>query len=117
MVQFRWLTAEFVKSDVFHEFVVNGIAPDGTVVWSAAGIVCALREAAGEFAVDGWASIAEASMWIAERHPEHYPRSMDAAIGGKSCMNESRVFELQYFEMDGQRSAWYREKKSSANTC
>ena len=43
MDQARRLAAEFVQSDVFHDLVVNGIAPDGTVDWPAAGIVRALR--------------------------------------------------------------------------
>ncbi|MBW6259656.1 hypothetical protein KZ928_28565, partial [Pseudomonas aeruginosa] len=38
MDQARRLAAEFVQSDVFHDLVVNGIAPDGTVDWPAAGI-------------------------------------------------------------------------------
>ena len=107
---------EFLQSDVGREFVVNGISPDGTVAWPAAGIVYALREAAGVLAVDGWASVAKAGKRIAELQPEQLP----AKYGCRSwqqVVQESRVFELRYFEIDGEKSAWYREKESSANTC
>src|SRR5690606_17157327 len=73
MDQARRLAAEFVQSDVFHDLVVNGIAPDGTVDWPAAGIVRALREAAAQLAVEGWTPIAAAGRWIADRHPEQLP--------------------------------------------
>lgn len=66
MEQARRLTAEFVQSDAFHDLVVNGIAPDGTVDWSAAGIVRELRDAVKDLAVDGWTPVAAAGRWIAE---------------------------------------------------
>ncbi len=116
MEKSRRAMAEFVQSEVFQDFVVNGIAPDGIVAWPAAGIVRALREAVGELAIDGWASVAEASKWIAERYPEQLPAKYGCS-SWRQVVHESRVFELQYFERQEQRSAWYREKESAANTC
>lgn len=116
MEKSRRMLAEFLHSGVVHELVVNGIAPDGTVAWPAAGIVSALREAAVELAVDdGWASVADASKWVAERHSEQLPAKYGCRTW-RQVVHESRVFELRYFEMNGQRSAWYREKENSADS-
>jgi hypothetical protein len=37
------------------DFVLNGIAPEGTVAWPHAGIVTKLRKAAETLTADGWA--------------------------------------------------------------
>ncbi len=116
MEKCRRALAEFIQSDAGHEFIVNGIAPDGTVTWPAAGVVYALRRAAPELAVNGWASVAEAGRWIAEQEPEQLPAKYGCR-SWRQVVHESRVFELRYFDIDGQRSAWYREKERSANTC
>jgi hypothetical protein len=111
MDQARQLAAEFVQSDVFHDLVVNGIAPDGTVDWPASGIVRALREAAGDIAVEGWAPVAMAGRWIVERHPEQLPAKYGCS-SWRQVVHESRLFDLRYREVDGQRAAWYRDKKA-----
>ena len=111
MEQARQLAAEFVQSDAFHDFVVNGIAPDGTIEWPAAGIVRALREAAEELAIDGWTPVAAAGRWIAERHPDQLPAKYGCS-SWRQVVHESRVFELRYREVDRQRAAWYRPKKA-----
>ncbi|MBV6795056.1 OST-HTH/LOTUS domain-containing protein [Xanthomonas campestris pv. daturae] len=115
MDQARRLTAEFVQSDAFHDLVVNGIAPDGVVDWPAAGIVRALREAAGELAVEGWAPVASAGRWITERHPDQLPAKYGCS-SWRQVVHESRLFELRYREVDGQRAAWYRAKQDSAHS-
>ena len=107
MDQARRLAAEFVQSDVFYDLIVNGIAPDGTVNWPAAGIVRALREAANELAVDGWTPVAAAGRWITERSPEQQPNKYGCA-SWRQVLHESRLFELRYRDVDGQRAAWYR---------
>ncbi|NWG75313.1 MAG: hypothetical protein HXY24_12005 [Rubrivivax sp.] len=109
MDQARRLTAEFVQSDAFHDLVANGIAPDGTVDWPAAGIVRVLREAAGALAVDGWTPVASAGRWIAERHPEQLPGKYGCS-SWRQVVHESRLFELRYRDVDGRRAAWYRPK-------
>ena len=110
------MMADLIRSDVFHELVVNGIAPDGTVDWPTAGIVSALREAARELGVDGWTSVAEASRWIAERYPEQLPSKYGCSSWWQ-VVHEAQSFQLLRVEADGQRFAWYREKESSVNTC
>lgn len=111
MDQARRLTAEFVQSDAFHDLVANGIAPDGTVDWPAAGIVRVLREAAGELAVDGWTPVAPAGRWIAERYPEQLPAKYGCS-SWRQVVHESRLFELRYRDVDGRRAAWYRPKEA-----
>jgi hypothetical protein len=110
--QYRRLAAEFVQSDAFRDLVVNGIAPDGTVDWLVAGVVNTLREAEGELAVDGWAPVTEAGMWIEERHPEQRPAKYGCS-SWRQVVHETRIFELRYREIEGKRAAWYREKESS----
>lgn len=109
MDQVRRLAAEFVQSAAFHDLVIHGIAPDGSVNWPAAGIVQTLREAAAELAVDGWTPVASAGRWIAERHPEHLPAKYGCS-SWRQVVHESRLFELRYREVNGQRAAWYRAK-------
>ncbi len=116
MEKSRRFLASVIQSDMFREQVVNGIATDSTVTWPAAGVVSALREAAGELAVDGWASVAEASRWITERYSDYLPVKYGCS-SWRQVVHESRIFELRYFELDGKRSARYREKLNSANTC
>lgn len=111
MDQARQLAAEFVQSDVFHDLVVNGIAPDGSVDWPASGIVRALREAAGELAVEGWTPVAMAGRWIVARHPEQLPPKYGCS-SWRQVVHESRLFDLRYREVDGQRAAWYRSKNA-----
>lgn len=110
MDQARRLAAEFVQSDVFHDLVVNGIAPDGTVDWPAAGIVRALREAAGALSVEGWTPVAAAGRWISNRHPEQLPVKYGCS-SWRQVVHECRLFELRYRDVDGQRAAWYRARE------
>ena len=111
MDQVRRLAAEFAQSDAFHDLVIHGIAPDGSVDWPAAGIVRALQDAAAELAVDGWAPVASAGRWIAERHPEHLPVKYGCS-SWRQVVHESRLFELRYRDVGGQRAAWYRAKQA-----
>jgi len=111
MDQARRLAAEFAQSDAFLDLVINGIAPDGSVDWPATGIVRALCEAADELAVDEWTPVATAGRWIAERHPDQLPAKYGCSTL-RQVVHESRLFELRYREMNGQRAAWYRPKKT-----
>ncbi|MFX0547633.1 OST-HTH/LOTUS domain-containing protein [Roseovarius sp. S1116L3] len=110
MEKMRRNTSEVLQSEMFKDLIVNGIAPDGTVFWPFAGIVSALREAFDALAVDGWAPVAEAGRWIAERYPEQQPAKY-GCHSWRQVVHEASILELQYFDMDGQRSACYREKE------
>lgn len=111
MDQARSLAAEFAQSDAFRDLVINGIAPDGSVDWPAAGIVRVLREADAELAIEGWTPVASAGRWIAERHPDQLPAKYGCS-SWRQVVHESRLFELRYREVNGQRAAWYRAKQT-----
>ena len=109
MEQSRALAASFMQSDVYLDLVLNGIAPDGSVDWAAAGIVRVLREASQALALEGWTRLDDARAWIAERHPEQVP----AKYGCRSrqhVLSESRSFVLEYRLEDGRRVARYRTR-------
>jgi OST-HTH/LOTUS domain len=111
MDQARCLAAEFAQSDAFRDLVINGNAPDGSVDWTAAGIVRVLREADAELAIEGWTPVASAGRWIAERHPDQLPAKYGCS-SWRQVVHESRLFELRYREVNGQRAAWYRAKQT-----
>lgn len=111
MDQAQRLAAEFVQSDAFRDLVINGFAPDGAVNWLASGIVRALSDAAAILAVDGWTPVAPAGRWIAENHPEQLPAKYGCS-SWRQAIHESRLFELRYRDVDGQRAAWYRARQA-----
>lgn len=107
VIQARQHAAELLDSDM-----VRGILVSGNVPWPLTPIVAALREAAAELAVDGWAPVVEASALVLSRYPDELP----ANYGCRSwpqVLQESGVFELRYRETKGRRSAWYRERVSA----
>ncbi|MEQ9243851.1 OST-HTH/LOTUS domain-containing protein [Roseovarius indicus] len=113
MDKIRHTMSEFLQSKEFEELFVNGIAPDGKVNWDASGIVSALREAFSALAVDGWAPVAAAGKWVAKRYPEQLPAKY-GCLSWRQVVHNAPILELRYLEMDGQRTACYREKDSSA---
>lgn len=109
MEQARRLAAEFVQSSAFHELVVNGIAPDGSIEWAASGIVRALREAMDELAEDGWTPVAIAGRWVQARYPDQVPTKYGCS-SWRQVVHESRLFELRYRDVDGRRAGYYRAR-------
>jgi hypothetical protein len=112
MVQTQQLASKFAQTDVFENLVFNGIAPDGSVDWAAAGIVQALLEASAELAVEGWTPVASAERWIAETYPDQRPTAYGCS-SWRQVIHQSHLFELRYRETDGQREAWYRVKQTN----
>lgn len=108
MVKTRQAMSDALQSKEVIDFVVNGISPDGIINWNASGIVSALREAFDALAVDGWASVAEAGIWVAKLYPEQLPAKYGCG-SWRQVVHETRIFELRYFEMDGKLTACYRE--------
>lgn len=96
------------QTAVFHDLLVNGIAPDGSFEWSTAGIVRVLREAASRFQVEGWTSLDQARSWMSEAHPDQTPQKYQCRTWPQ-VLNESRQFRLEYrLGNDGSKQAWYR---------
>jgi len=104
LVQLRHLTAEVMGSDVVRGLLVNCKLP-----WPRTEIVGALREAAAELAVDGWAPVSEASALISLRYPDQLPSNYGCR-SWRQVLHESGVFDLRYRETGDRRATWYREK-------
>ncbi|PTA70341.1 MULTISPECIES: OST-HTH/LOTUS domain-containing protein [unclassified Stenotrophomonas] len=100
---------ELVQSPEFHDLIVNGIGPDGQIHWPIAGIVSALRQAFREQAIDGWANLDTAILWMSEHHPEQTPQKY-RCVRWRHVIHESRQFELRNFKHNGQQGAWFRER-------
>lgn len=113
MEKMRQTLSEILQSEEFKDVLVNGIAPNGKVNWDASGIVSALREAFRALAVDGWAPVAEAGKWVAKLYPEQLPAKYGCQ-SWRQVVHNASILELRYLEIDGQRTACYREKDSSA---
>jgi len=101
--------AEYAQSPAFHDMVVNGIAPDGSVDWAWAGIVRALRECLEQNATQGWLRLDDATAWMAQHHPDQIPERYTCK-GWPQVLHESRAFRLEYREEEGRRVAWFRAK-------
>lgn len=113
MENIRSAAAEFMQTQDFKDYVIDGIRPDGTVDWFAAGIVCALRQAFKALAVKGWAPLAEAEKWINARHPEQLPTKYGCR-SWRQVVHNAPDLELRYFVIDGDRSAFYRPQTPSS---
>lgn len=113
MEKMRQTLSEILQSEEFKDVLVNGIAPNGKVNWDASGIVSALREAFRALAVYGWAPVAEAGKWVAKLYPEQLPAKYGCQ-SWRQVVHNASILELRYLEIDGQRTACYREKDSSA---
>lgn len=107
LIQTRQHAAELLGSDMVRDILVSGKAP-----WPLTPIVAALREAAAELAVDGWAPVVEASELLLARYPDELPANYGCR-SWRQVLHESGVFELRYREVDGHRTAWYRQKMSA----
>lgn len=113
MEQARQYAAAFMQSPAYEDFVVNGIAPDGTVHWEAAGCVSALREAFAVLALEGWASVDAAIAWIGVTHPDQTPEKYGCG-SWRQVIDKSRRFDLRYREEGDRKTAWYRERSNAA---
>jgi hypothetical protein len=95
-----------VRSNTFHDAVVNGTNPDGSVFWPGAGIVSALREAWRTLAVEGWTDVAAAERWIAERYPHQTPEKYGCTTLPQ-VLHVSGEFELRHEGSEGRRRRMY----------
>lgn len=112
MVATRRLTANFLNSPAATDFLVHGIAPDGTVEWGYSTIVNLLRDAEGALAApDGWTSLQEAIGYIGTCEPEHTPKKYGCR-SWRQILHESQQFEVRKKQTSPtlQTEIWYRSR-------
>lgn len=74
MLNAHSMTASFLASEAWEDFVIHGIAPEGTVDWTRATVVELLRESAAAQGKTGWTNLADAIGGIAALHPDQNPK-------------------------------------------
>lgn len=100
-----------MESPDYRGIVVNGICPDGTILWPLAGIVCCLRRASIELSRDGWTSVAAAARFIKQHEPEQVPEKYGCR-SLQHVLSESRLFDIERREVNGRRERCYRERQT-----
>ncbi len=104
----RRAAAECIASTAFRDWVFDGLDPDGTVHWSRAGCVHALRQAVGALAVEGWARLDDAVVWMAKHCPEQTP-SRYGCRRWRQVIHRSGGFEVRYSGVEGgSDELWFR---------
>lgn len=108
--------ASFMGTTTFRDFLVNGIAPNGTVDWPASGAVRCLREAETRFATEGWTLLNTATLWIRAQHPDQHPQRYGCG-SWRQVIHESRLFEIRRTvnTEQGCGEVWYRSRQEEAS--
>jgi hypothetical protein len=87
--------AQFLQSEEGYSMVVDGILPNGEVMWSVSGIVSALGEAAQAHSrPDGWAKLSDAIDWIDTHAPTQKPSRFGCSTY-RQAIHESKAFEVK----------------------
>lgn len=93
--QMKQAHAQFLESAEGYAMVVDGILPNGDVMWLASGIVNALREAARSHArPDGWTLLSDAIDWIDANAPTQTPSRYGCSTY-RQAIHESKAFDLK----------------------
>lgn len=116
MFSARELMASFIQTATFEDFLVNGIAPDGSVNWLASGAARCLREAESRFMVDGWTRLNTATTWIRAQHPDQHPQRYGCG-SWRQVIHESQQFEIRRIINKEQDcgEVWYRSRQEEAS--
>ena len=101
--------ASFVKSETYHDWMVNGINSDGSFEWSQTGIVWALRTEIQALAGDNWIALEAVKAQMLVRHPDQTPLKYRCTTW-QQVLHESAEFDLEYrHESDtALKQAWVR---------
>lgn len=112
MEEARAEMVSFMNTAAFEDWLVNGIAPDGTVAWPACGAVRCLREGEARFAIDGWTRLNTATTWIHTQYPEQHPQRYGCG-SWRQIIHESRQFEIRKIvnKEQGSSEVWYRSRQ------
>lgn len=87
--------SNFMQTDAGYAMVVDGIMPNGEVIWPISGLVRALREAAKVVASPGgWTPLNEAIAWIRTHDPTQTP-SRYRCSSYRHAIHESKVFDVK----------------------
>ncbi|WP_431274336.1 OST-HTH/LOTUS domain-containing protein [Variovorax ureilyticus] len=103
MDESRKMSAQFMASSAYADFVLFGIHPNGTVEWPCSGIVRHLRTAETTLAKAGWVDLAEAIGHIVKIHPEHTPKRYGCS-SWRHVLHECREFEVRRERSDDLKS-------------
>ncbi len=116
MQEARKLMAAFVKTAEFQDYLLNGIAPDGTVHWPASGAVRCLREGEARLAIDGWTRLNSAITWLRTQYPEQQPNRYSCS-SWRHIIHASQQFEIckRVNTEQGGREVWYRSRQEQEN--
>lgn len=109
----REMMQGLMDSPQYREMVVNGICPDGTIIWPLAGIVYCLRRASTELSRDGWTPVAAAAKFIRRHEPEQVPEKYGCR-SLQQVLSESRLFDIERRDVNGRRERCYREREAPA---
>ena len=111
----RRMSAAFMETTAVQDFIFNGIAPDGVVDWSHAGIVAGLREAIKEVPSgdeEGWLPLTTAIAFLEARYPEQTPVKYGCRSWAQ-VLHLSGAFDLKYErEPSLPKVALFRERPS-----
>ena len=110
----RKQTADFVSSSVFDD-VLNGIEPDGTILWDQCGAVRVLSDAAEQLGSPSWTPLAEAIGWIERQHPEQTPERYRCK-SWREVIHRSRLLKVEYLRDAGESVAGFRKVAQSGAT-
>lgn len=112
MQEARKLMAAFVKTAEFQDYLLNGIAPDGTVHWPVSGAVRCLREGEARLAIDGWTRLNAATAWLRTQYPEQQPNRYGCS-SWRHIIHASQQFEIckRVNAEQGGREVWYRSRQ------
>lgn len=116
MQEARKLMASFVSSDMFEDWLINGIAPDGTVHWPASGAVRCLRECETRLAINGWTRLNTATAWLRTQYPEQQPNRYGCS-SWRHIIHASQQFEIckRVNTEQGGHEVWYRSRQEQEN--
>lgn len=112
MQEARKLMAAFVKTAEFQDYLLNGIAPDGTVHWPVSGAVRCLREGEARLAIDGWTRLNAATAWLRTQYPEQQPNRYGCS-SWRHIIHASQQFDIckRVNAEQGGREVWYRSRQ------
>ena len=101
------LVASFMQTPAFED-ALDGIQPDGTVIWPASGIVRNLRLAEAKLAQDGWTKLNAAIAWIREHDDTEQTPGRYGCSSWRHVIHESGQFDIHKESTDGGTVVWYR---------